>query len=64
MRHAQLNLRSNPLGPEGAAAIGEALKVNGSLTSLDVSYCDLDSASEELLRDAVKDRSGFELQAF
>ena len=34
----------------------------GSLTSLDVSDCDLDSASEKLLQDTVKDRSGFELE--
>ena len=31
MRHAQLDLGYNNIGPEGAAAIGEALKVNGSL---------------------------------
>ena len=34
MRHAQLSLLNNKLGPEGAAAIGEALKVNGSLKKL------------------------------
>ena len=38
MRHAQLDLHSNKIGPEGAAAIGEALKVNGSLTSLEVGH--------------------------
>ena len=36
MCHAQLNLAGNDLRAEGAAAIGEALKLNGSLTSLDV----------------------------
>ena len=41
MRHAQLNLYKNHIGPEGAAAIGEALKVNGSLTSLDLGYNEL-----------------------
>ena len=36
--HAQLNLYRNEIGNEGAAAIGDALKVNGSLTSLNVGY--------------------------
>ena len=118
MRHAQLNLGINRIGAEGAAAIGEALKVNGSLTSLNVGdnkigkeaalelvsifrekqmtsvglagcdlgadgatavaeyvqlsgsltsldvrgYNELDAASKALLRDTVKDRSGFELK--
>ena len=35
--------------------------VSGSLTKLDVHFNDLDYASEVLLRDAVKDKSGFEL---
>ena len=62
MCHTQLNINDNRIGPKGAAAIGEALKVNGSLTSLHVrSYNSLDAASKELLRDTVKDRSGFKL---
>ena len=52
----------NGIGPEGAAAIGEALKVNGSLTLLDVRNNYISTASIELLRDIVKDRSGFELK--
>ena len=32
-----LNLSSNHIGPEGAAAVGEALKVNGVLAELDLS---------------------------
>ena len=31
-----MNLHTNLIGDKGVAAIGEALKVNGSLTSLDV----------------------------
>ena len=46
---------------EGAKAIAEALKINGSLTSLDVSFNEFDKTSKELLQDVVKDRSGFEL---
>ena len=34
--HAQLDLRFNGIGAKGAKALGEALKLNGSLTSLDV----------------------------
>ena len=62
MRHAQLNLCNNGIGPKGAAAIGEALKLNGSLTSLDVSGNSLDDAPKQQLGDIVKDRSGFELK--
>ena len=36
LRHAQLNLYGNDIRSKGAAAIGEALQLNGSLTSLDV----------------------------
>ena len=62
MCHAQLDLYNNSIGAEGAVAIGEALKLNGSLTSLDVRANNLDDASKGQLRDIVKDRSGFELQ--
>ena len=58
----QLYLGGNELRAEGARAIADALKLNGSLTSLDVSANRLDDASEGQLRDIVKDRSGFELR--
>lgn len=50
MRHAQLNLYNNRIGLEGAAAIGEAVKLNGSLTSLDVGY---NSISKEVALELV-----------
>ena len=49
------------LGPAEARVIGGLLTVNGSLTELDVRYNDLDDETKTLLRDAVKDKSGFEL---
>ena len=36
MRFSQLSLYSNRLYDQGAKAMGEALMINGSLTSLDV----------------------------
>ena len=62
MRRAQLDFSYNDIGPDGAAAIGEALKANGSLTSLDVRDNNLDDASKKQLGDIVKDRNGFELK--
>ena len=35
------NLSHNGLGDEGAAALVEALKVNTTLTELDIRYCTL-----------------------
>ena len=63
-----MDLGANSIGPEGGKAIGEALHVNGALTSLDLRYNNLggsaDSprnkeAAEGLLRDAVNTKSGF-----
>ena len=39
-----------------------ALRVNGSITKLNVRYNQLDDEAKTLLRDAAKDKSGFELQ--
>ena len=58
----ELWLSNNNIGPEGAIAIAEALKVNAVLTKLwlsSVSY--RGDAWGKAVRDAVKDRSGFEL---
>jgi Ran GTPase-activating protein (RanGAP) involved in mRNA processing and transport len=54
-------LGGNKIGPEGAKALADALRVNRSLTRLGVKNCGLDDESEALLRDAVKDKSGFGL---
>ena len=52
MRHAQLNLYDTNIGAEGAAAIGEALKVNGSLMSLDTRSNDISGAAAQQLAEA------------
>ena len=57
----KLNLLNNSIGPEGAIAIAEALKVNPVLTTLKLYNNNLGDAGEKAVRDAVKDRSGFEL---
>ena len=57
-----LNLIDNNIGAdEGAKAIAEALKVNPVLTKLYLYMNNLGEAGEKVVREAVKDRSGFEL---
>ena len=58
-----LNLSSNSIGVEGAKAIAEALKVNPVLTKLSLKYNEtMGDAGKQAVQDAVKDRSGFELE--
>ena len=57
-----LDLRCNNIGPEGATAIAEALKVNAVLTKLDLEYNKMGDAGTKAVRDAVKGRSGFVLE--
>ena len=56
-----LNLFDNEISAEGGVAIAEALKVNGSLTNLDLKYNGLDEDSNSKLRGAVQGRSSFNL---
>ncbi|KOO26689.1 hypothetical protein Ctob_009175 [Chrysochromulina tobinii] len=60
-----LDLAGNPfsfgIGDDGAKAIAEALKANAVLTKLYLWNNDLGDAGKTAVRDAVKDRSGFEL---
>ena len=58
----EINLWYNSIGPEGAKAIAEVLKVNPVLTKLDLEYNNLGEAGKKAVRDAVKDRSGFVLE--
>ena len=58
---AQLNLRYNSIGPEGAKAIGDALHVNSVLTSLDLGWNDL-GGGEAALREIAKDRPSLTLK--
>ena len=51
------------MGDDGAKAIAEALKVNAVLTKLNLQYNrSMGDAGKQAVRDAVKDRSGFELE--
>ena len=47
---------------EGIHAIADALRVCSSLTTADVQYNALDDIAKQQLRDAVKDRVGFDLK--
>jgi Ran GTPase-activating protein (RanGAP) involved in mRNA processing and transport len=58
-----VDLRFNSIHDDGAKAIAEALKVNAVLTNLDIRANEMvGDAGEKAVRDAVKDRSGFELK--
>ena len=52
------------IGDDGAKAIAEALKVNPVLTKLDLRFNNMGDAGKQAVRDAVKDRSGFELRMY
>ena len=55
-------MQINSIGDDhGAKAIAEALKVNPVLTELHLKYNNLGEAGKKVVRDAVKDRSGFKL---
>ena len=60
-----LNLFDNEISAEGGVAIAEALKVNGSLTALDVRYNfeggPLADQADAALMEAVAGREGFVL---
>jgi len=56
-----LNLALNNLGAEGAKAIAEILKFNTALNKLDLRYNSMRDKDEQVLRDSVKGREGFEL---
>jgi hypothetical protein len=55
-------LGGNDIGPEGAKALADSLRVNASLTKLDVRYnSNMGEEGKTILRKAVEGRSGFEL---
>ena len=71
----QLDLSSNQLcgmwydfgwdgtyNAEGIIAIADALRVNGSLTKLDMRVNNLDHDTKDAIRKAVEGREGFALQ--
>ena len=51
---AQLHLAGNELRAEGARAIADALKLNGSLTSLNVGNNKIDAKDAEAIAEALK----------
>ena len=57
-----LNLAANDIRDEGAIAIAEALKVTAVLTKLNLELnFNMGDAGEKAVQDAVKGRSGFQL---
>ncbi|KOO29893.1 hypothetical protein Ctob_015558 [Chrysochromulina tobinii] len=58
----ELNLWGNNIGDDGAKAIAEVLKVNAVLTKLNLKYNGMGDAGKKALQDAVRGRSGFELE--
>ena len=59
---AQVNVSNNFLGPEGGKAIASGIRESSSLTAADLRCNGLDESAERQLRDAVKDRVGFDLR--
>ena len=58
----EVDLRVNKkIRDEGAKALAEALKVNATVKRLDIGGCGIGEQGDQLLRDAVADRQGFEL---
>ena len=49
---SQLNLEGNYIGAEGAKALADALRVNASLTLLDLQYNKLGDEGERILHQA------------
>jgi len=56
-----LGLDNNNIGPEGAAAIAEALRGNGLLKNIDLSSNNLGDEGKGVIQDAVSGREGFKL---
>ena len=57
----QVNLASNNIGSEGAKPLADALRINASVSHLDARYNDLGDEGKAILREAVKEKPGFEL---
>ena len=49
-----LDVKENRIGAEGAKALGEGLKLNGSLTSLDVSNNYIEADGAKAIGEALK----------
>ena len=58
----QLNLSDNNIRAEGAQPLADALRVNASLTALDVRHNTVRDEGKALLQQAVQGRSGFDLK--
>ena len=57
-----LNLRSNMLGPEGGKALAPAIAASASLTHMDLRYNNLGKEGEAAIREAMRGKTGFELE--
>ena len=60
--HSQLDLSWNKIDAEAAKPLADALRVNTSLTALDVCYNRLGNEGQASLQQAVQGRRGFDLQ--
>ena len=57
----QVNLAGNSFGLEGAKPLADALRANTSVSRLDARLSRLDDEGKAILREAVKEKPGFEL---
>lgn len=58
---SQLNLSGNYIGAEGAKPLADALRVEGSLTRLNVEYNDLGDEGRAIISSAVQGKVDFDL---
>jgi hypothetical protein len=56
-----LNLHRNKIGPDGATALADALRVNAVLITCDVRFNNMGEEAKAVLQGAVKGREGFVL---
>ena len=61
---AQLDLYGNRIGDEGAKAIGDALHVNGVLTSLNLEHNQIGVEGGKALREIAKGRPSLTLELY
>eukprot|EP00900_Chrysochromulina_parva_P005144 jgi/Chrpa1/14630/Chrysochromulina_OHIO_Genome00026421-RA len=59
---ASLNFKNNGIGPGGANAVAAMVAVTGALTKMDLTYNNLEEEGKTSIRNAVRGKSGFQLQ--
>ena len=59
---SSINLNNHDIGSEGAKVLAPAIRDSHSLTAADLRFNQLHDDAEQLVRESVKDRVGFDLK--